>query len=309
MIRLHRPIGHRDEPFLLNPDLIANVEAHPGHGDHARPRSARFDRRRVAGRGQAWREIRRLRARRDPATPRIALTSGSCAARRRSRRGQTMKATTAIGLVVAFVGLALGATMEGCQLPAFFNAPALMLIVFAARSAPRWPPQLRGHQGDPELYKMAIPPSPDLNARAPAARRPRRARPPRGPARPRRRGLPRSRTPYIQEGPAARRRRHRPRRRGRRPRDRDRRPWRPPRVAAKLFEKAGGFAPTIGIIGTVFGLIHVLEQPRQPRDARPRRSPARSSPRCYGVAHGERHLPALGNRLKGSPRRRSSCAR
>jgi chemotaxis protein MotA len=26
-----------------------------------------------------------------------------------------------------------------------------------------------------------------------------------------------------------------------------------------MFEKAGGFAPTIGIIGTVMGLVHVLE--------------------------------------------------
>ena len=28
MITLHR-LGHRDEPFMLNPDLIATVEAHP----------------------------------------------------------------------------------------------------------------------------------------------------------------------------------------------------------------------------------------------------------------------------------------
>jgi flagellar protein FlbD len=28
MITLHR-LGHRNEPFLLNPDLIAMVEAHP----------------------------------------------------------------------------------------------------------------------------------------------------------------------------------------------------------------------------------------------------------------------------------------
>ena len=30
-------------------------------------------------------------------------------------------------------------------------------------------------------------------------------------------------------------------------------------AGAQPFEKAGGFAPTMGIIGTVFGLIHVLE--------------------------------------------------
>ena len=28
MITLHR-LGHRDEPFLLNPDLVATIEAHP----------------------------------------------------------------------------------------------------------------------------------------------------------------------------------------------------------------------------------------------------------------------------------------
>jgi flagellar protein FlbD len=28
MITLHR-LGHRDEPFMLNPDLVATVEAHP----------------------------------------------------------------------------------------------------------------------------------------------------------------------------------------------------------------------------------------------------------------------------------------
>ena len=28
MITLHR-LGHRHEPFLLNPDLIATIEAHP----------------------------------------------------------------------------------------------------------------------------------------------------------------------------------------------------------------------------------------------------------------------------------------
>ena len=28
MITLHR-LGHRNEPFLLNPDLVATIEAHP----------------------------------------------------------------------------------------------------------------------------------------------------------------------------------------------------------------------------------------------------------------------------------------
>jgi chemotaxis protein MotA len=35
-------------------------------------------------------------------------------------------------------------------------------------------------------------------------------------------------------------------------------------VAAKVFETAGGFAPTIGIIGAVLGLIHVMENLNDP---------------------------------------------
>jgi chemotaxis protein MotA len=36
------------------------------------------------------------------------------------------------------------------------------------------------------------------------------------------------------------------------------------KAAAKLFENMGGYAPTIGIIGTVMGLVHVLENLNQP---------------------------------------------
>jgi chemotaxis protein MotA len=36
--------------------------------------------------------------------------------------------------------------------------------------------------------------------------------------------------------------------------------------AAKVFESAGGFAPTIGIIGAVLGLIHVMENLNNPAD-------------------------------------------
>lgn len=36
------------------------------------------------------------------------------------------------------------------------------------------------------------------------------------------------------------------------------------RVAAKIFADMGGYAPTIGIIGTVIGLVHVLEQLSDP---------------------------------------------
>ena len=36
------------------------------------------------------------------------------------------------------------------------------------------------------------------------------------------------------------------------------------KAGAKLFENMGGYAPTIGIIGTVMGLVHVLENLNQP---------------------------------------------
>ena len=38
---------------------------------------------------------------------------------------------------------------------------------------------------------------------------------------------------------------------------------------AEVFKTAGGFAPTMGIIGTVMGLVHVLQQPERARDPRP----------------------------------------
>ena len=59
----------------------------------------------------------------------------------------------------------------------------------------------------------------------------------------------------------------------------------------KVFENAGGFAPTIGIIGTVMGLVHVLENLANPATLGPAISGAFIAT-LYGVAIGERHLPA-----------------
>ena len=49
------------------------------------------------------------------------------------------------------------------------------------------------------------------------------------------------------------------------------------------FEKAGGFAPTMGIIGTVMALVHVLRNLSDPGSLGPAIS-ARSSPRCSASA-------------------------
>src|SRR4051795_7232080 len=67
-----------------------------------------------------------------------------------------MKATTAIGIVVAFVGLALGATMEGSQLPAFFNVPALVIIMSGTIGAVMASNSFEGMKAIPTLYKKAI---------------------------------------------------------------------------------------------------------------------------------------------------------
>ena len=53
--------------------------------------------------------------------------------------------------------------------------------------------------------------------------------------------------------------------------------------ACAPFEKAGGFAPTMGIIGTVMGLVHVLQNLSAPSTLGPSIS-ARSSRRCWASA-------------------------
>src|SRR3954454_8648770 len=78
-----------------------------------------------------------------------------------------MKATTAIGIVVAFVGLALGATMEGSQIPAFFNVPALIIIMSGTIGSVMASNSFEGMKAIPTLYKKAMGGAvPDLNERA-----------------------------------------------------------------------------------------------------------------------------------------------
>jgi chemotaxis protein MotA len=52
---------------------------------------------------------------------------------------------------------------------------------------------------------------------------------------------------------------------------------------AKIFESAGGFAPTMGIIGTVMGLIHVLGNLSEPSSLGPSIAVAFTAT-LYGVA-------------------------
>ena len=67
-------------------------------------------------------------------------------------------------------------------------------------------------------------------------------------------------------GPDAGDRRHRPRGGARHPRGQGRRLRAEAKQSAKFFNSAGAYAPTIGIIGTVMGLVHVLENLAKPEE-------------------------------------------
>jgi chemotaxis protein MotA len=66
---------------------------------------------------------------------------------------------------------------------------------------------------------------------------------------------------------------------------------------AGLFTTAGGFAPTVGIIGTVMGLIHVLENLAAPSTLGPSISGAFIAT-LYGVSSANLLLLPIGNKLK-----------
>jgi chemotaxis protein MotA len=64
-----------------------------------------------------------------------------------------------------------------------------------------------------------------------------------------------------------------------------------------LFQTAGGFAPTLGIIGTVMGLVHVLENLSDPGSLGPAISTAFIAT-FYGVASANLYYLPVGNKLK-----------
>jgi chemotaxis protein MotA len=209
-----------------------------------------------------------------------------------------MKATTAIGIVVAFVGLAVGATMEGSQLPAFFNVPALVIIMSGTVGAVMASNSFENMKAIPALYKTAIGGAvPDLNERAnllvSLAERARRE------------GLlalddeiSNIDDEFVKKGlqlvvdgtdadmvaevleieTEAMAGRH--------------------GVMGKVFKDAGGFSPTIGIIGTVMGLIHVLENLDNPETLGPAISGAFIAT-LYGVAMANVIFLPTANRLAG----------
>ena len=68
-------------------------------------------------------------------------------------------------------------------------------------------------------------------------------------------------------------------------------------VGAQPFEKAGGFAPTIGIIGTVMGLVHVLQNLAAPATLGPAISSAFIAT-LMGVGSANVIYLPIANRLK-----------
>jgi chemotaxis protein MotA len=208
-----------------------------------------------------------------------------------------MKANTIIGIIVAFVGLAIAATMEGSQLPAFMNIPALLLIVAGTFGATFAGTTMENFKKVPGLYKKAFSGEVhDLNAVVEQmvgfAERARRE------------GLLALEDEIAQiddaftrkglqlvvdgtdpelvreileneiDGMAARH-----------------------AQGAQPFEKAGGFAPTIGIIGTVMGLVHVLQNLSSPDTLGPAISGAFIAT-LYGVASANIIFLPMANKLK-----------
>ncbi|HEX8753133.1 MAG TPA: flagellar motor protein [Solirubrobacterales bacterium] len=208
-----------------------------------------------------------------------------------------MKASTAIGIAAAFAGLLLGALMEGSQVAAFFNIPAMLIVLGGTFGATLASTSMESMKRIPALYKKAMSGErPDLAGRVELmvslADRARRD------------GLlalegeieklddefTRKGLQLVVDGTEPElvlqvmeneidgtNSRH--------------------AAGRAVFEKAGGFAPTMGIIGTVMGLVHVLENLDAPSTLGPAISGAFIAT-LYGVASANVIFLPVANRLK-----------
>jgi chemotaxis protein MotA len=210
---------------------------------------------------------------------------------------KVMKAATGIGIAVAAVGILLSAMMDGTSPAAFMNMPALIIIIAGTGGATMASVGMDGMKKIPALYKRVISAEPpDVQGRvtllvslAEQARR---------------EGLlaldaqiaeiddeftkkglqlvvdgtdPELVRAILEgeiDGMAARH-----------------------HAGVLPFEKAGGFAPTIGIIGTVMGLVHVLQNLSAPATLGPSISSAFIAT-LMGVASANVIYLPVANRLK-----------
>jgi chemotaxis protein MotA len=207
-----------------------------------------------------------------------------------------MKFGTAIGIVISIVGIAIGATMEGTNVMVVLNIPAISIVLIGTLGATIAGLRPRGHIRLPAIYKKAILPDDlDLPGRVKelvgfaeqarrdgllaldeAARRlddPYTARASSSSST--------ARTPTSSPTSSSR----------------ERGDAQAPLGRAQAVRAGRRLAPTMGIIGTVFGLVHVLEQPRPARDARPAISAAFIAT-LIGVARRTSSSSRWPNRLK-----------
>ena len=208
-----------------------------------------------------------------------------------------MKAATAIGIAVAFGSLLMSSMMDGTSPASFINIPALMIIIGGTAGVTLASVGMDSMKRVPSLYKLVF------SARTAGHARParpagvaRRQGPARGPAGPRR-PAPEIEDKFTRnalqlvvdgtdpemvntileaevDGMAARH-----------------------EVSASPFEKAGGFAPTMGIIGTVLGLVHVLQNLSAPSELGPSISAAFIAT-LMGVGSANVIFLPIANRLK-----------
>ena len=209
-----------------------------------------------------------------------------------------MKASTAIGIGAALCGLLIGALMEGSAIAAFFNVPAALIVFGGTFGATLAATSMEGMKRIPALYKRAFSnEKPDLAGRVELMV---------GLAdRARRDGLlalegeideldddftrkglqlvvdgtePELILQVLENEIDGASGRH--------------------AAGRSVFEKAGGFAPTMGIIGTVMGLVHVLENLDAPETLGPAISGAFIAT-LYGVASANVVFLPVASKLRG----------
>ncbi|HZO36564.1 MAG TPA: MotA/TolQ/ExbB proton channel family protein [Solirubrobacteraceae bacterium] len=208
------------------------------------------------------------------------------------------RVASAVGIAIALAGLFLGAMMEGTPITAFLNLPAIILVLGGTAGATIASQGLDAFRRVPALYRRALSSEPtDFQARivllVGLANRARRdgllaldAQAHTIDDEFTRKGLQLvvdGTDPSIVEEVLVREvegmsARH--------------------TAAARVFDKGGGFAPTMGIIGTVMGLVHVLENLSRPATLGPAISGAFVAT-LIGVGMANVILLPIGDRLRG----------
>src|ERR1700753_1107751 len=208
-----------------------------------------------------------------------------------------MKPATAIGIVVATLGILMAGIMGGTSPAAFMDIPALLIIIGGTGGVTLASCGLPAMKRTPALYKLVFgPPEIDLNARvqqlvgfAEQARR---------------EGL------LALDGQTAEIEDEFTRKGLQLVVDGSDPEWVREVLEAEIdgmiarhhegagpFEKAGGFAPTMGIIGTVMGLVHVLQNLSAPSTLGPAISGAFIAT-LMGVGSANVVYLPIANRLK-----------